>query len=84
MQGPSHNESNHTPSQQSQEQSQRLLELLAALEEELHPGGESRKIALDSSLEKEIGIDSLARVELLFRIEQGFGVALSTQGYAEA
>jgi acyl-CoA synthetase (AMP-forming)/AMP-acid ligase II/acyl carrier protein len=84
MQGPSHNESNHTPSQDGQEQSQRLLELLAALEGELHPGGESRKIALDSSLEKDIGIDSLARVELLFRIEKWFGVALSTQGYAEA
>ncbi len=84
MQGPSHDESNDTPSQQSQEQSQRLLELLTALEGELHPGGERRKIALDSSLEKDIGIDSLARVELLFRIEKWFGVALSTQGYAEA
>ncbi|MCK4587591.1 MAG: AMP-binding protein, partial [Gammaproteobacteria bacterium] len=41
-------------------------------------------INLDSSLEKDLGLDSLARVELLARIERHFGVVLPERMFAEA
>ena len=34
------------------------------------------RISLDSSLERDLGLDSLARVELLLRVERAFGVTL--------
>lgn len=44
---------------------------------ELHPRRRAaRSITLDSSLSRELGLDSLARIELLARIEKRFGVAL--------
>ena len=33
-------------------------------------------VALDSSLERELGLDSLARVELVLRVERAFNVSL--------
>ena len=41
-----------------------------------------RNVALDSSLEKELGLDSLARVELVLRLEQEFGASLPEQALA--
>ena len=41
---------------------------------ELHPHMRDRvAVTLDSTLDKDLGLDSLARVELLVRLEQGFG-----------
>ena len=38
---------------------------------ELHPGvGVSRPVALDSTLDADLGLDSLSRVELAVRIER--------------
>ncbi|MEE8397330.1 MAG: AMP-binding protein, partial [bacterium] len=56
---------------------QALLELTAAVVEQLHPhrrGG--APVGLDDSLERDLGFDSLGRVELLFRMEETFGVSL--------
>lgn len=43
-----------------------------------------RAIALDVSLEKQLGIDSLGKVELFHRIEKTFGIQFSDQVMAEA
>ena len=57
------------------EQVKALLELVATLTAELH-AGPRRRVALDSTLDRELGFDSLARVELLARCERRFGVSL--------
>ena len=41
-------------------------------------------VALDSSLERDLGLDSLARVELVLRLEREFGVSLPEQALATA
>src|SRR5688500_16379051 len=42
---------------------------------ELHPGRANMgPVTLDSALEDDLGLDSLARVELLMRLERAFGV----------
>lgn len=62
---------------------ERLLALLTALSRELHP---SRSIAgewgLDAHLERDFGLDSLARVELFARIEREFGLCLGAEAFA--
>jgi len=40
-------------------------------------GGPPPRVALDARLERDLGMDSLTRVELLLRIEQSFGLRLS-------
>lgn len=47
-----------------------LLSILAQLVQELHPGRVAPAVSLDSRLEQDLGLDSLARVELLLRIER--------------
>ena len=47
-----------------------LLSLLTQLVRELHPGRAVPTITLASRLEQDLGLDSLARVELLLRIER--------------
>jgi acyl carrier protein len=45
---------------------------------ELHPHMRDRvHVTLDSTLDKDLGLDSLARVELLVRLEESFGATLS-------
>ena len=62
-----------------------LLELVQALVAEIHPQrGAPSSITLDSALDRDLGLDSLARVELIARIEKHFGVALPEQVFAEA
>ena len=46
--------------------------------------GREVQIALDSSLEKELGLDSLARVELVLRLEKEFGVACPSRRWRPA
>ena len=54
-----------------------LLEVVAELMRESQPAEGARAAPrLDSSLERDLGIDSLARVELLLRIERRFDVRL--------
>ena len=52
-----------------------LLAIIDGLAAESRPGFALRA-TLDSSLERDLGLDSLARVELISRIEDGFGVLL--------
>lgn len=53
-----------------------LLELARELSHELHPGRRIRPLTSDSSLERDAGLDSLARVELLLRVEKKLGLRL--------
>ncbi len=62
-----------------------LLALVDAVAGELHRGHDGLAAAgLDSSLERDLAIDSLARVELGLRIERHFGHRLSDQSLFEA
>ena len=62
-----------------------LMRTVRDLALELHPRQMSLESAtLDSSLDRDLGLDSLARAELLTRVEREFGVALSEQVFAEA
>jgi acyl carrier protein len=60
---------------------ERVLEVVAAVAQEARPHVEPH-VALDSSLEKELGLDSLARVELVLRLEKEFGASLPEQALA--
>ncbi|HEV8580580.1 MAG TPA: AMP-binding protein [Thermoanaerobaculia bacterium] len=54
-----------------------VLEIARGLARELQPQGRSwQSLTLDSSLERDLGLDSLGRVELLARLEKAFGVRL--------
>ena len=57
------------------DQTAQLLSIVDALVAEVRPAGRTGS-QLDSTLERDLGLDSLARVELLARIEQAFGVRL--------
>ena len=58
----------------------RLLAVIKQLGDELQPRRmQHLSITLDSSLDRDLGFDSLARVELLVRIEQAFDVSLPEQ-----
>ncbi|HWS03123.1 MAG TPA: AMP-binding protein [Gammaproteobacteria bacterium] len=58
----------------STSQATALLTLLANLVQELHPGRAAPVVTLASRLEQDLGMDSLARVELLLRIERELGL----------
>ena len=61
-----------------------LLELIAAMSRELGAGARSAEVRLDSSLERDLGFDSLARMELLHRIEARFDCSFPEALLAEA
>lgn len=62
-----------------------LLATIRQLAAELHMRPEAAiLVTLDSSLERDLGIDSLGRVELLARIEQAFGISLPEQVFITA
>jgi acyl carrier protein len=60
-----------------------LTGIVAGMLAELH-GGPPPRVALDAELERDLGIDSLARAELMLRIEQAFGVRLSEDSVMDA
>jgi acyl carrier protein len=54
-----------------------LLELVSRIVAELHPDASPHvEINLDSALDSDLGLDSLARMELLRRLEKEFGIHL--------
>jgi 1-acyl-sn-glycerol-3-phosphate acyltransferase len=62
-----------------------LLDIVRGLARELRPGaGGIDRLGLDDQLERDFGLDSLARVELLARIERELGATLSEAAFAEA
>ena len=66
------------PSERRERSGEVLLGIIASLMRESQPG--QARLAtprLDSRLDRDLGFDSLARVELLLRIERAFDVRLS-------
>ncbi len=62
-----------------------LLQAAAELVNEVHPTAAPRPAPnLDQRLDHDLGLDSLARVELIARLERAFGVSLPERTFAEA
>ena len=62
-----------------------LLGVIKAVADELHPRrAELRAATLDSALDRDLGFDSLGRVELIVRIERTFAVALPERVFSTA
>jgi acyl carrier protein len=61
----------------------KLLAVVAEVAREAHVHF-AAEVALDSSLERDLGLDSLARVELVLRLEREFGSSLAEQALATA
>ncbi len=53
-----------------------LMDVIGKLVEEMRPHAAAQPLMLDSAFERDLGIDSLGRVELLERIERAFGYRL--------
>jgi acyl carrier protein len=62
----------------------RLLELIRDLSHELQPARRDVRVTMDADLDRDLGFDSLSRVELLLRIERSFDVSLPEQVFAAA
>jgi acyl carrier protein len=74
------NRQEKTAATPSREAAARLLEIISQLLAEIHPGRTDQSTPLlDSSLDRDLGLDSLSRVELLARIEQTFNISLPEQ-----
>lgn len=70
---------------QTEQIASELLKLVQQLSEELHPGLRgTQSVTLDSSLDRDLGFDSLGRMELLRRIEAHFHVSLSEAVFTDA
>ena len=64
---------------------QTLLAIVQQLAIELHPHKHNGLlVTLDSALERDLGFDSLGRMELLLRLERAFGIQLPEQVLATA
>ncbi len=61
----------------------RVLAVVAAVAREARPGFDAY-VSLDSSLERDLGLDSLARVELVLRLEREFAASLPEQALASS
>jgi acyl-CoA synthetase (AMP-forming)/AMP-acid ligase II/acyl carrier protein len=62
----------------------RLLRLVEEVVRELNPSRTAPIVLLDSRLDRDLGIDSIGRAELVVRIEGSFGVTLAMHTLAEA
>ena len=74
-----------TGDDQATERTARLIGIVGRLAEEMRPGARTAApVTLDSALDRDLGFDSLGRVELLVRIEKAFDVTLPEQTFATA
>jgi 1-acyl-sn-glycerol-3-phosphate acyltransferase len=72
-------------SQEAAAREQELVALIGELVRELHAkGGGRMDVSLASRLDRDLGIDSLGRTELILRIERAFGVRLPPTTLSEA
>ncbi len=62
----------------------RLLGIVGDVVRELHPGAPVAAVGLDAPIDSGLGLDSLSRVELVTRIEHGFGVRLAAERVSAA
>ncbi len=53
-----------------------VLDVIAGMLRELRPEAALPSVGLDDRIERDLGLDSLSRVELMLRIERAFGVRL--------
>lgn len=64
---------------------EQLLALVRDMAEELHPGQNlSAIVTLDKSLERDLGFDSLSRLELLHQVERKFEITLSERALSQS
>ena len=69
----------------TQPSAETLLDVVQQLVSELrHERRSSVRVSMDSSLDKDLGLDSLSRMELLQRVEQAFDVSLPEQTFFTA
>ena len=68
----------HAPTLDARPDAHELLRLIDAVMRELQPAS-SLRAGLDSQFDRDLGLDSLARVELLARIERKFDVRLPSE-----
>ena len=61
-----------------------VVDVVAAAVRELHPQRRVPHVGLDTSLERELGLDSLGRVEVVQRLERTFGARLPEATLATA
>ena len=79
------NPSPSSPQPEPSSDAARLLRIVRELAHELRPrAGEVDHLSLDHGLERDFGLDSLARVELLVRVDRELGVRLAEAAFAEA
>lgn len=72
-------------SQEAAAREQELISLINGLVRELHAGGGGKMdVSLKSRLDRDLGIDSLGRTELILRIEHAFRVRLPPETLSEA
>ena len=62
----------------------RLLGLVQEVAGELNPSRAAPAVRLDSRLDRDLGIDSIGRAELVLRVESAFGVTLAAHTLGEA
>ena len=75
----------HGPAEERGSGADALIDQVRRLAVELRPGsGLSLEVSLDTLLDRELGFDSLSRVELLRRLEHAFDVRLPESLLAEA
>lgn len=64
---------------------QELLALIRSAAQELKiPASRLQQLSLDSSFDRDLGLDSLSRMEILARVEKHFAVSLSEKVFSEA
>ncbi len=62
---------------------EKLLELLFTLIKEIHPHFHKNKIHMEDDFEKDLGLDSLSRVELISRVQETFHITLTQKALYE-